>query len=187
MAAPADKTILDLNGNWIMNAKLSDSSDAVLKAQGVNWLMRKVIAMATVTLVVTQTRDAPGNVLLDIENKPSGGMPGAVEKRVLNWEPVELSHTLFGSIRGRSRVVRVAELDDEWLRGGWEEGTDEVLHFKTEHMDSDGVVTQQVLGFVRVDGVRYQARRVLVTTEGVDKNVEITIIYDYLGTGDVSQ
>ncbi|KAM3445572.1 hypothetical protein NHJ13734_000273 [Beauveria thailandica] len=187
MAAPADKTVLDLNGNWIMNAKLSDSSDAVLKAQGVNWLMRKVITMATVTLIVTQTRDASGNVLLDIENKPSGGMPGAVEKRVLNWEPVELNHTLFGNIRGRSRVVRVGELDDEWLRGGWEEGTDEVLHFKTEHMDSKGVVTQQVLGFVRVDGVRYQARRVLVTTEGVDKNVEITIIYDYLGTGEVSQ
>nr|QYO45714.1 LCCL-domain containing protein [Beauveria bassiana] len=94
-------------GSW--NAKLSDSSDVVLKAQGVNWLMRKVITMATVTLIVTQTKDASGNILLDIENKPSGGMPGAVEKRVLNWEPVELNHTLFGNIaaaRASSRSTR---------------------------------------------------------------------------------
>nr|QYO45730.1 LCCL-domain containing protein [Beauveria bassiana] len=143
--------------------------------------------MAAVAVIGTLSKDASGNILLDFENKPSGGMPGAVEKRVLNWEAVELNHTLFGNIRGRSRVVKVDELEDEWLKGGWEEGTEEVLHFKTEHIDSKGVVTQQVLGFVKVEGVRYQARRVLVTTEGSDKNVEITIIYDYLGTGEVSQ
>nr|QYO45727.1 LCCL-domain containing protein [Beauveria bassiana] len=101
-----------------------------------------------------------------------------MEKRGIHWEPVELGHSLSGSIRGRSRVVKVDELEVEWLKGEWEEGKEEVMQFKTEHIDSKGVVTQQVLGLVKVEGVRYQARRVLVPTEGSDKNGEITIIYE---------
>ncbi|GKZ66661.1 hypothetical protein AnigIFM50267_000529 [Aspergillus niger] len=180
MAAPASKSIHDLNGSWTTNNDLSESSADILKVQGVNWLTRKVIAMANVTLNISQRTDENGNILLDIENKPSGGLPATQEKRVLNWEPVELHHGLFGNIRGRSRLCKLADLDDDYLRQGWEDGTEEVMHFKTEHLESKGVVTQQVAGFIVIGGVRYHARRVLVTKDDGEK-LEAKLVYDFQG------
>ncbi|RAK88589.1 hypothetical protein BO79DRAFT_255251 [Aspergillus costaricaensis CBS 115574] len=180
MAAPASKTIHDLNGSWTANNTLSESSADILKVQGVNWLTRKVIAMAHVTLNISQSTDEAGNIHLDIENKPSGGLPATQEKRVLNWEPVELTHGLFGNIRGRSRICKLADLDDDYLRQGWEDGTEEVMHFKTEHLDSKGVITQQVAGFIVIGGTRYHARRVLVTKDDGER-LEAKLVYDYQG------
>ncbi|CAI7632645.1 hypothetical protein PCG10_006809 [Penicillium crustosum] len=178
MAAPASKTVQDLNGSWAVNESLSESAAEILKVQGVNWLTRKVIAMANVTLTIDQRKDENGNTLLDIENKPSGGLPATQEKRVLNWQPVELNHGLFGNIRGRSRICKLADLEDDYLRQGWEDGTEEVMHFKTEHLDSKGVVTQQVAGFIVLNGTRYHARRVLVTKDDGER-LEAKLVYDY--------
>ncbi|KAJ5992497.1 hypothetical protein N7451_008221 [Penicillium sp. IBT 35674x] len=180
MAAPAFKTVQDLNGSWVANNNLSESSAEILQAQGVNWLTRKVIAMANVTLTINQRKDENGNILLDIENKPSGGLPATQEKRVLNWKPVELNHGLFGNIRGRSRICKLADLDDNYLRQGWEDGTEEVMHFKTEHLDSEGILTQQVAGFMVHNGTRYHARRVLVTKDDGER-LEAKLVYDYQG------
>ncbi|KAI2698608.1 hypothetical protein CBS147332_8400 [Penicillium roqueforti] len=179
MAAPSSKTVQDLNGSWTANNNLSEESSAeILKLQGVSWLTRKVIAMANVTLIIDQRKDESGNILLDIENKPSGGLPATQEKRVLNWKPVELNHGLFGNIRGRSRICKLGDLDDDYLRQGWEDGTEEVMHFKTEHLDSKGVVTQQAIGFIVFDGTRYHARRVLVTKDDGER-LETKLVYDY--------
>ncbi|KGO77679.1 Calycin [Penicillium italicum] len=178
MAAPASKTVQDLNGSWAVNDNLSESSAEILKVQGVNWLTRKVVAAANVTLIISQRKDENGNILLDIENKPSGGLPATQEKRILNWEPVELKHGLFGNIRGRSRICKLADLDDEYLRQGWEGSTEEVMQFKTEHLDSKGVVTQQVGGFIVLDGTRYHTRRVLVTKDDGER-LEAKLVYDY--------
>ncbi|CAI7585154.1 unnamed protein product [Penicillium palitans] len=180
MAAPASKTVHDLNGSWAVNDNLSESSAEILKVQGVNWLTRKVIAMANVTLIISQRKDENGDILLDIENKPSGGLPATQEKRVLNWKPVELTHGLLGNIRGRSRICKLADLDDDSLRQGWEDGTEEVMQFKTEHLDSKGVVTQQVAGFIVLNGTRYYARRVLVTKDDGER-LEAKLVYDYQG------
>ncbi|KOS45920.1 hypothetical protein ACN38_g3111 [Penicillium nordicum] len=178
MAAPASKTVQDLNGSWSVNNDLSESSAEILKVQGVNWLTRKVIALANVTLTIDQRKDENGEILLDIENKPSGSLPATQEKRVLNWKPVELNHGLFGNIRGRSRICKLADLDDDYLRHGWEDGTEEVMHFKTEHLDSKGVVTQQVGGFIVLNGTRYHARQVLVTKDDGER-LEAKLVYDY--------
>ncbi|KGO41359.1 Calycin [Penicillium expansum] len=180
MAAPASKTIHDLNGSWAVNDNLSESSADILKVQGVNWLTRKVIAMANVTLTIDQRKDENGEILFDIDNKPSGGLPATQEKRVLNWKPVELTHGLFGNIRGRSRICKLADLDDDYLRQGWEDGTEEVMQFKTEHLDSKGVVTQQVGGFIVLNGTRHYARRVLVNKEDGER-LEAKLVYDYQG------
>ncbi|KAJ5239496.1 hypothetical protein N7468_004115 [Penicillium chermesinum] len=180
MAAPPSKTIQDLNGTWVANNDLSESSAEILKTQGVNWLTRKVLAMASVTLVINQRKDENGNILLDIENKPSGGLPVTQEKRVLDWKPVELHHGLLGNIRGRSRICKLADLDDDYLRQGWEDGTEEVMHFKTEQLESKGIVTQQVAGFIVLNGTRYHARRVLVTKEDGER-LEAKLVYDYQG------
>lgn len=149
--------------------------------QGVNWLTRKVIGMATITMNVKQTIDeTTKDMHLNIENQPSGGMPASQENRVLNWTPVELNHPLFGNIRGKSRQIKLADLEDAYLKSGWEEGTEDLLQFYTEHLDKAGVVTQQIVGFMVVDGVRRQARQVLVTSG--DDRLEIRLVYDYLGS-----
>lgn len=143
--------------------------------------MRKVVSMATLTLIVDQNvDDDTGYTHLNIENKSNNGMPGAMERRVLDETPVELNHTLLGSIRGRSKYCTLAELEEPWLREDWEDGTDKVMHFNTEHLDQQPVVTQQVSGFMTVDGVRRYARKVLVT-KGADQRVQARLLYDYLG------
>ncbi|KAE9365419.1 hypothetical protein N431DRAFT_430924 [Stipitochalara longipes BDJ] len=136
--------------------------------------------MATITLTITQTVDSTtGNTQLDIESKPNGGLPGTMEKRVLDWAPVTLNHALLGNIRGRSRWCKLSDLDAPFLRDGWEEGTDEVIHFYTQHLDDKRLVTQQVMGFVVIDGVRHHARRVLVT-KGEKERLEAKIVYNYI-------
>lgn len=136
--------------------------------------------MATITLTITQTvNSTTDNTQLDIESKPNGGLPGTLEKRVLDWVPVALTHALLGRIRGRSRWCRLAELDSVFLREGWEEGTQEVIHFYTKHLDGKRLVTQQTVGFVVIDGVRRHARRVLVT-KGEMERLEARIVYNYV-------
>jgi hypothetical protein len=151
-----------------------------MKFQGVNWLMRRVINMATITLTINQTiNSTTGDTLLDIESKPNGGLPSSMEKRILNWTPVTLNHAMLGNIRGRSRWCKLSDLSSAYLREGWEEGTEDMIHFYTQHLDHKGIVTQQVVGFVVIDGVRYHARRILVT-KGEKESIEARLIYDYI-------
>ncbi|KLU85318.1 hypothetical protein MAPG_04346 [Magnaporthiopsis poae ATCC 64411] len=41
MAAPPSKTLRDLNGKWVMNKTLSDSTEPALALQGIGWLYLK--------------------------------------------------------------------------------------------------------------------------------------------------
>lgn len=142
--------------------------------------MRRIIAMATITLTINQTVDSTtGHTHLGIESKPNGGLPGTMEKRVLDWAPVTLNHAMLGNIRGRSKWCKLADLESEFLREGWEEGTEEVMHFYTVHLDEKGLVTQQVVGFMVIDGVRYHARRLLVT-KGTTERIEAKLVYNYI-------
>ncbi|KAG6841944.1 hypothetical protein C0991_005124 [Blastosporella zonata] len=51
MATPASLNILDLTGTYIMNKTLSsDSTDEILRLQGVSWFKRKAISFGTLTL-----------------------------------------------------------------------------------------------------------------------------------------
>jgi hypothetical protein len=81
--------------------------------------MCRVIAMTINQMVDIIT----GHTHLDIESRPNGGLPGTMEKRVLDWALVTLNHAMLGNIRGRSRWCKSADLDSEFLREGWEEGT----------------------------------------------------------------
>jgi hypothetical protein len=79
MAAPAEVTLKDLSGQWVMvsnslarphlwayrlirltylqNKTLSDDPDDVLALQGMGWMTRKAISIATVTLHTKQYTD----------------------------------------------------------------------------------------------------------------------------------
>lgn len=101
------------------NYQLSDPIDPLLKLQGISWLMRKAISLATVTLHVHQysapaptptpkknpPRSTPSHTHhIDITQVASGGISTtSQEKRVLDWRERDHEDRLFGRVRGRSR------------------------------------------------------------------------------------
>ncbi|OTA69272.1 hypothetical protein K449DRAFT_322262 [Hypoxylon sp. EC38] len=136
MAAPATKTIGDLNGKWVLNKNLSDSVEPALALQGVGWLTRKTINTTSVTLHVKQYKGAPSppasaadNALvtrIDIEQVAAAGIKGTTENRCLDFVYREHSDWIFGKVRGRSRWINADDLkalvaapDGEAIKSGW--------------------------------------------------------------------
>ncbi|TPX08915.1 uncharacterized protein E0L32_009619 [Thyridium curvatum] len=200
MAAPDSKSIADLNGKWVMNKTLSSSTDPALALQGVGWVTRKVVGLATITLHVKQFAAEPSPVgpnadqpaptsdpvtHVDIEQTGTGGMKGTTERRCLDDALREHTDYLFGHVRGRTRWVDLAEVEDEFLKAGWNEegetagGQDGKLHMLSwvESLDRGWVATQ-VWGFKKVDGERMYARNIVIT-KGKER-VELNLYYDYV-------
>ncbi|KAJ5993160.1 hypothetical protein N7451_008884 [Penicillium sp. IBT 35674x] len=177
MAAPQEITLDNLSGRWNMNLVLSDPYDSILKAQGISWLTRKVLTVGSFTLTIRETVDEEGVTHLIIDTKPSSGLPGTTERRVLNNEPSELTHPLFGKIRGRTKWVALADLPSEWLGCGFQDGTEKAMLMTTDHIDID-TVTYQAGGFEIINEERRYVRHVEVRNIGVQ---QVKLVYDYLG------
>jgi hypothetical protein len=201
MAAPADKTIHDLSGQWqlvqpssppppsvprpanprLQNKTLSGDTEALLTLQGISWFTRKAIAIATITLTITQTPGPPATI--NIVQVATGGL-GTSEERVLNWEPRAHSDKIFGAVHGKSRFATVADLapgegleQKDFLTHGWEEGADEWIQ-SVAISDDAGWTAIQLWGFEVVDGVRYHSRHVVVRKGEEVKTA--AMIYNYL-------
>jgi hypothetical protein len=105
MAAPPSVNVHNLSGAYTLNSKLSDSMDAVLKMQGVGWLVRQAAAYSTVTVKMSQyARPEDGVVCLDVDQVSTGGIR-STEERVLNWEWFEKNDRIWGKVRGKARLV----------------------------------------------------------------------------------
>ncbi|KAL8288553.1 hypothetical protein RB597_000603 [Gaeumannomyces tritici] len=193
MAAPPSKTLKDLNGKWVMNKTLSDNTEPALALQGIGWFVRKGISMASVTLNVKQYTGAPKPpstspeeaVHIDIVQTATGGIKGTTELRCLDGVAREHTDWLFGKVSGRSRLLRRAEVADEYLKRGWieeegGEGGEEAEHIesKAESVDN-GWVALQVWGFQLIGGERRYARNIMVT-KGAER-VEMRLVYDWAG------
>ncbi|KAF9879774.1 hypothetical protein CkaCkLH20_02585 [Colletotrichum karsti] len=193
MAAPASVTIADLSGKWVMNKTLSDSPEPALTLQGIGWMTRKAVGLATVTLTVKQYSASPSPpgtgtepvTHIDIDQTATGGLKGTSENRCLDMEWREHSDWMFGSVRGQSRWMAPADIEDEFLKKGWLEGDAEAtgpdgkshIYSHVESIDN-GWTASQVWGFQTINGERRYARNVLVQKGG--KRVEIRLVYDYL-------
>ncbi|KAF7160310.1 hypothetical protein CNMCM5623_005830 [Aspergillus felis] len=118
MAAPADVTIKNLNGEWTMEKNISDPSDPILSFQGVSWVTRKAISYATVTLIVKEYADSQDAKLLhvDIDQVLTGGLKGTSEKRQTDWVAREHNDHIFGKLMGQSRLIRGSKGDDGKVR-----------------------------------------------------------------------
>ncbi|EAW24858.1 uncharacterized protein NFIA_103460 [Aspergillus fischeri NRRL 181] len=118
MAAPADVTIKNLNGEWTMEKNISDPSDPILAFQGVSWVTRKAISYATVTLIVKEYADSEDAKLMhiDIDQVLTGGLKGTSEKRHTDWAEREHKDHIFGTLKGRSRLIRGSKGDDGKVR-----------------------------------------------------------------------
>jgi len=189
MAAPAEITLKDLSGQWVLDKTLSDDTDPILQLQGVGYLTRKAIAWATITLHVKQYSEA-GVVHIDIDQTATGGIKGTTELRVLNWSEKSHKDHLFGEVKGRSRWTDVGaegwDALDSYLKEGWLTGDSEKSGPNGEvHVQSwventkDGWIANQIWGFIEIEGTRYYARRVVVTKG--DKALKVRMVYKWEG------
>lgn len=108
MAAPADITVKNLSGQWVMDATLSNPTDPILSLQGVGWFLRKALPYATVTLHVHEYADSadPKIYHIDVDQVITGGITGTKEVRTLDWTSREHVDNIFGAVSGKSRHFR---------------------------------------------------------------------------------
>ncbi|KAF5025309.1 hypothetical protein F66182_2642 [Fusarium sp. NRRL 66182] len=184
MAAPAEKTITDLSGKWVLNKNLSDSSEPILSLQGIGYLTRKGIGMATISLDINQysAPPKPPNTSTDVFThiditQSASGLSSTQENRCLDDTFREHSDWLFGSVKGRSRFITLDEVEDAFLKEGWLAESD--VKFIQSYVESvdNGWIANQIWGFEEIKGERRYVRHVLVTKG--DKRVTAKLIYDY--------
>ncbi|KAK4192792.1 hypothetical protein QBC35DRAFT_483397 [Podospora australis] len=194
MAAPASKTIGDLNGKWVMNKSQSTPVEPGLALQGVGWVTRKAVGMATLTLTVKQFTAPPsppaepsgGAVThIEIEQTGTGGLKGSTEKRCLDYNFRDHSDWLFGHVKGQSKFIAASDISDAHLKQGWLEGAEEATGPNGEthilsHVESydAGWTATQIWGFQLVDGVRKHVRNIVVA-KGSER-VELKLVYDFI-------
>ncbi|KAJ5949534.1 hypothetical protein N7454_001118 [Penicillium verhagenii] len=148
MAAPADITIKNLNGQWVMDATLSDPTDRILTLQGVSWFVRKALPYATVTLHVHEYTDSENPLVyhIDVNQTVTGGIKGTKEARTLDWQERIHVDTIFGTINGRSRMFRGAKGDDGKTRPALD------VQSKVGESEADAKVQKFLRGEIQIDG-----------------------------------
>ena len=141
MAAPAEMTSRDISGKFIMvrllsgqlirtrplmimyassqNKTLSDDSDEILRLQGVSWITRKAISMATIYLTIKHFKDDNGVEHIDIDQTLTGGIKGTSEHRTFDWTERTHEDHVFGPVIGKSRRASLDEVEREWLKKDW--------------------------------------------------------------------
>jgi hypothetical protein len=117
--------LIKYSAHIIQNKTLSDDTDEILRLQGVGWLKRRAIALATITLYVKHYKDESGVEHIDIDQKLTGGITGSSEIRILDWTSREHDDSIYGPLVGKSRRVKLDEIENEYLKKGWLQDTEQ--------------------------------------------------------------
>jgi hypothetical protein len=143
MAAPPDKTVMDLNGRWLLvgmfktapnvhtdnvrqNKDLSGNTNELMVLQGVSWIMRKAISLADITICIKQHGSGSDAVVV-LENIANFGLRGTTEIRTLDWVSASHKDPIWGQVSGRSRFVSASDAArDELVNSLFEQFTMEV-------------------------------------------------------------
>ena len=102
----------------VQNKTLSDDNDEILRLQGVGWMTRKAISIATLYLDVRHfTEDGIEQIVID--QTITGGIKGTKEHRRFDW--VERPHEdhIFGPVLGKSNRLTLDEIEQDWLKQDW--------------------------------------------------------------------
>jgi len=192
MAAPPTVTTLDLTGKYLMNKTLSDDSDEILRLQGVGWMMRRAISMASLTLTVKHYRGDDDVEHIDIDQTLTGGIPGTSENRILDWTEREADDRVFGAVVSKTRRLKLEEIKNEYLKKDWLPDTakhgaiNSYVHSNTPKSGTSWTA-EQIWGFEEVEvepgkKERRYARHVDFIGPK-EENIQIRLVYDYLGPG----
>ncbi|KAI4747205.1 hypothetical protein E4T44_15071, partial [Aureobasidium sp. EXF-8845] len=163
MAVPDSINLRNLSGTYNLNKSLSDSSDAALQMQGIGWLVRQAVKFSNVTLIVKQFVDENGLTHVDNEQITTGNVRN-LEERIVDYQWREKNDRIFGKVNGRSRYVKLDEVETEYLKQGWDEqfltqGDNEVIQvFVNSLGKKPNWSAEQVWGFEIVDGQKRHTR-----------------------------
>lgn len=103
--------------------------------------MRRAIALATITLTVKEYT-ADGLTHIDIEQVATGGIT-STENRTLDWEFRDHTDKIFGAVRGKSRWVKLADVDDDkFLKEGFDDMEGEHVQSFVESKDGGWTADQ---------------------------------------------
>ena len=163
----------------------------MLALQGINWLIRKVVSLATVTMRVTEFIDDDKTTHIRIEQTATGGIKGETEIRKLDWSVVPHVSGVFGEMSNRSRWTSIgssAESGDggslhPWLTEGWLEedangdGKEHIQNWVVN--ERMGWTAEQIWGFAILDGKRYQVRKFLVKKG--EEEAKARMVYEWKG------
>ncbi|OAT05944.1 hypothetical protein BDBG_02248 [Blastomyces gilchristii SLH14081] len=147
MAAPTTVTMHNLNGTWVMDKSISNDPDGIFKLQGMSWLTRTAIGLATVTLKIKQTKNDQGVTELAIDQVLTGGVKGTSEHRVLDWSERDHTDHIFGDLTGQSRFFRAGAAASEGKRL-----PDVDVQTKTGDADKDVTVAKFLRGEMLANG-----------------------------------
>ena len=177
MVVPNSITVQNLTGTYTLNRILSDSSQAVLKMQNINFLVRQAVQYSTITITLKQYTDSTGQHL-DQEQVSTGGIRN-FEDRLMDWAWTEKYNRIWGKVHGKSRYTRLDQVEDEWMRQGWSKECVEgqVVEGYVESA-TDSWSARQVWGFAVVEGERRHVRRVLAKKPG-QEDQRIRLVYDW--------
>ncbi|KAJ6095426.1 hypothetical protein N7486_006172 [Penicillium sp. IBT 16267x] len=196
MAAPISKDVTNLVGTWSLNRKLSDDPDLVFALQGVPWITRKVLRFASLTLQITQSvslsdasSQSAANLSSDIGSVVTMHVkqvvnPGGFNSQTscpLNGVGQDMSLPIFGDINMQLRYINTADIKDDVLRLGFEEGCSSNTVIDEAAYNTKMDWTAHVLwGFEMIYGKRYLTRNA-ITWKNYKKDEPVTVrmVYDY--------
>ncbi|KAJ5948185.1 hypothetical protein N7466_001200 [Penicillium verhagenii] len=178
MAAPSEITVRNLSGRWNSNSELSDDVTPLMELQGVPWIVRSMLSRASISVTLTQSIDAETGVSRVDSSQTSMGQV-VEEARVLDWEPRDQSHLIFGNMTVRSRFSAPNDVEAA-LRdrsGSGEPDWDgEVIEIEVRTV---GWTSITVWGFTIIDGTRRYIRRT-IARKGEEEKI-IQLVYDWAG------
>jgi len=170
---------------WYAPSNLQFPAPANNPQQGVGWLTRKAIALATITLHTKEYVDDASVTHIDIEQTATGGIKGTTELRVLDNQFREHTDHIFGELKGRSRWFKLSDLDEsdydeKYLKEGWEKAIvdGEAIESFVENGKA-GWTARQIWGFMEVKGDRRYVRNVVVVKG--DQVKRRRLVYDWAG------
>ncbi|KAI4682118.1 uncharacterized protein J4E88_005006 [Alternaria novae-zelandiae] len=195
MAAPPEVTMHDFTGSWLLNKTLSDSFDSAFVLQGIPWIIRKVISLATLTMKIAHSVDesgVPTVIFTQAASVAIAGLSEEIETRWLDGREQLHSSSLFGTSSARTRMICFdtatgydgkpldAVLTKDFLREG-KEGEEEFLFDLVVHQ-TRGWVMEQIWGFGMLNGERRLLRKMGLKKGG--EAVYVTAWYDWKGRDD---
>ncbi|KAH7027363.1 uncharacterized protein B0I36DRAFT_326949 [Microdochium trichocladiopsis] len=201
MAAPANKTIADLNGKWMLNKTLSTDTDKALALQGIGFFIRKSIGLATIYVDINQYDGPPTPPNTSTENvvhidslQSASKLTSTQENRCVDGESRPHGDWLFGNCKAFSKLVTeedvktwVVEKHGAFMGEGWLTGPEEAtgpngalhLYNSVENVDPKGGWTAaQIWGFQTIDGERRYVRHVVVEKGGQVETIKM--VYDFI-------
>ena len=148
-----------------------------MELQEVPWLVRTLVSKAAVSVSLKQSADGS---ISRIDSTQTSLGHALEETWLLDWEPRESSHTVFGKLLVRARLASPTAVDEVVLRGRSESYEDDWQGDVIElYVEGEGWTSTQVWGFTTVGGCRRYARRSVVR-KGDDSKV-VQVVYDWVG------